>query len=117
MVWHRSSSDIVDLYERHAEAWDSDRSKNLFERGWLDRFTAKVPAGGTILDLGCGSGEPIARHLIGGGFRVTGVDSSPSLVAMCRSRFPVHKWTVGDMRKLRLGRRFNVFSLGTASFI
>lgn len=75
------------------------------ERDWLARFLAHVPAGGTVLDLGCGMGEPIARHLIAQGHPVVGVDTSPTLIALCRDRFPDHDWRVADMRGLALGRR------------
>lgn len=98
---------IIGLYERHAQRWDELRGRSLHERGWLERFAALVPRGGRILDLGCGSGEPIARYLIEQGFRVTGVDSSPALIALCRARFPDHAWTVGDMRTLALGETFD----------
>jgi SAM-dependent methyltransferase len=98
---------IVGLYERHARAWDGDRGKSLFERPWLDRFTSLLPAGGSILDIGCGSGEPIARHLIGSGFAVTGADSSDGMIGMCRARFPEQTWVVSDMRRLALGRTFD----------
>lgn len=96
------------LYQRHAAAWDRLRSLgSLFEKPWLDRFLALVPAGGTILDLGCGGGLPIAGYLIRQGYRVTGVDSSAPLINLCRSRFPHHEWIVADMRTLDLGRRFD----------
>lgn len=98
---------IIGLYERHARRWDEARGRSLFERKWLDAFAALIPAGGTILDLGCGAGEPIARHLVEQGFRLVGVDSSPSLIAICRERFPAHEWRVGDMRTLELGRAFD----------
>lgn len=99
---------IVHLYERHAREYDRDRGSTLGgERGWLDRFLGHVRAGGTILDLGCGSGEPIARYLIESGYRVVGVDSAPSLIQMCRARFPGSEWMVADMRELDLGRRFD----------
>jgi SAM-dependent methyltransferase len=103
---HPDAASIIGLYERHAAAFDAQRGKTLFERGWLDRFTALVPPGGAVLDLGCGSGEPIARHLVESCFEVTGVDSSPALIAMCRARFPAHHWQVADMRGLATGRRF-----------
>lgn len=106
MPWHPSSSEISGLYERHARAWDSDRSKSLFERAWLDRFKAAIPPGESILDLGCGSGEPMARYLIDSGYRVTGVDSSQALIGLCEARFPDETWIVGDMREVRLDRRF-----------
>ena len=98
--------EIPALYERHALAFDGLRGRNLFERPWLDRFSALVPADGTVLDLGCGSGEPVAGNLIGRGYRLTGVDTSPTLIDLCRTRFPKHQWIVRDMRSLPPGRTF-----------
>jgi SAM-dependent methyltransferase len=98
---------IIQLYEENAAAWDQQRGRELFEKPWMDRFLNLLPEGGSILDVGCGTGEPIARYFIESGFVVTGVDSSPSMIALCKSRFPEHRWLVGDMRKLALGRRFD----------
>ena len=98
---------IIDLYQRKAANWDADRGRSLFERRWLDRFLSLVPAHGPVLDLGCGSGEPIARYFIECGYDVTGVDLSPTLISLCTERFPASIWTVADMRKLDLGRRFD----------
>jgi SAM-dependent methyltransferase len=106
---------IIGLYEENAAAWDQLRGTELTERDWFDRFTALLPARASILDLGCGSGEPVAKHLIEHGYRVTGLDSSPSLIGMCRRRFPDHNWLVGDMRELDLGCRFEGI-LGWYSF-
>lgn len=106
MSWHPSASEITGLYQRHAREWDKERGKNLFERAWLDRFKAAIPLDGAVLDLGCGSGEPMARYLIESGHRVTGMDASPGLIELCRERFPDQDWIVGDMREARLGRRF-----------
>lgn len=98
---------IVGIYRRHAAAFARDRDRNLFERPWLDRFAALLPTGGQVLDIGCGFGEPMARHLIDRGFTVTGVDSSPPLLDLARGRFPHHDWIEGDMRSLSLGRHFD----------
>jgi SAM-dependent methyltransferase len=118
-LWYRSamtndtktgtplSERIVDLYERHAHNWDADRGRSLFEKPWLDRFAALLPRGASILDIGCGSAEPIGRYLIERGFRLTGVDASPALIALCRARFPGQSWAVADMRALALGRTFD----------
>ena len=51
---------IIPLYEENAAAWDRLRSRELEERG-------------------CGSGEPIARHLIERGYRVTGLAGAAGL--------------------------------------
>jgi SAM-dependent methyltransferase len=98
---------IVGLYEENAAAWDRQRGRDLFEKPWLDRFLALLPPAPRILDIGCGMGEPVAAYLIGRGARVTGVDSSPSLVALARERLPEHEWIAVDMRALALGRRFD----------
>ncbi len=96
---------VRDLYERHAHAYDRDRGRSLQERAWLDRFLALLPAGGSVLDLGCGMGEPIARYFLGCGVSVVGIDSSPTLIALCRERFPGSEWLLGDMRTVNLGQR------------
>ncbi len=96
---------VIGIYRRHAAAFDRDRGRSLFERPWLDRFLDGLP-GESVLDLGCGGGEPIARYLVERGCRVTGVDASPPLIELCQERFPEHEWIVGDMRGLHLGRRF-----------
>ncbi|HVT98661.1 MAG TPA: class I SAM-dependent methyltransferase [Acidobacteriaceae bacterium] len=102
------SEQIVGLYQRHAAAWDELRSPgSLFEKPWLDKFLAVVPAGGSALDLGCGGGLPISGYLIGQGRAVTGVDSSPPLIDLCRQRFPQQEWIVADMRTVDLARRFD----------
>ncbi|MFA6264442.1 MAG: class I SAM-dependent methyltransferase [Pseudolabrys sp.] len=100
---------IVDLYERKAHDWAADRRQQsrFFEQGWLDRFLALAPNGGAILDIGCGFGKPIAAYLIAQGFNVTGVDSSPTMIALCQRDFPDHDWRVADMRRLALGRGFD----------
>ncbi len=61
----------------------------------------------SILDLGCGSAEPIARYFIEKGFDVTGIDSSPRLIGLCKGRFPDQNWMVTDMRTLSLDRHFD----------
>ncbi len=105
-----AASRIVDLYERFAAEWDRARQRGdgRMERPWLDRFLASMPCnGGKVLDLGCGTGEPIARHLLERGCEVTGVDASPSMIEICRQRLPDASWIVADMRSLDLGSRFD----------
>lgn len=102
-----SADAVVSLYLRHAAAYDQQRGRKLMEAHWLDRFLSRLPATPSVLDIGCGMGEPIARHLIERGCAVTGIDSAAPLIALCRKRFPQQDWQVGDMRELALGRRFD----------
>lgn len=97
---------IIDLYERRAGDYDRDRSRTLREKGWLDTFLHHVRPTAVVLDIGCGMGEPIAAYLFDQGYQVLGVDSSPTLIELARTRFPHAEWLVADMRCLDLGRRF-----------
>ena len=100
---------VVDFYERHALEWVSDRNRmrSFFESGWLARFAGLIGPAGRVLDLGCGSGKPIAAYLLNRGFHVCGVDSSPTMISLCRENFPEQQWRVADMRTLAIGRHFD----------
>lgn len=51
-------------------------------------WTASLPTGAPILDLGCGHGTPISAALVEKGFEVYGIDASPTLVAEFQRRLP-----------------------------
>jgi trans-aconitate methyltransferase len=104
---NRLSDLIIGHYERHAAAWDKDRAANAWnDKPWHDHFVAMLPKDAEVLDLGCGSGSPVARHLAAHGCKVTGIDSSPTMISLCQSRLPDHAWIVGDMRRLSLAQSF-----------
>ncbi len=54
-------------------------------RAWAEEH---LLGGAPIVDVGCGSGVPIARALADGGFAVWGIDASPSLIAAFRRNVP-----------------------------
>jgi SAM-dependent methyltransferase len=75
-------------------------------------------ASGGILELGCGTGRvliPIARL----GKRITGIDSSPLMLAQCKTPLAAEPAAVrematveaGDMRNLDLGRTFSLVTV------
>ena len=103
------------VYQDNAVEFDNARTKTLFERPWLERFCALIPEGGRVLDLGCGSGEPMARYLIEQGFAVTGIDYAQPLLDLAAARFPSHHWVCQDMRTLSLNEQFDGI-LGWHSF-
>lgn len=57
-------------------------------RSWLDELVAVTPPGGRVLDLGCGSGVPVAHRLAAAGLRVTGVDISEVQVRRAARHVP-----------------------------
>ena len=57
-----------------------------------------LPVKATVLDLGCGTGEPIASFFIHHGHQITGVDFSEPMLDIARERFPNHTWLNQDIR-------------------
>jgi 2-polyprenyl-3-methyl-5-hydroxy-6-metoxy-1,4-benzoquinol methylase len=95
------------VYDRNAVAFDARRRGSRMETGWISRFAGLLPDGAEVLDLGCGSGEPVARLLLDAGFRVTGADFSRAMLGIARQTFPCAEWIEADMRDLALGRTFD----------
>ncbi|MDR3523927.1 MAG: class I SAM-dependent methyltransferase [Acetobacteraceae bacterium] len=103
------SDSAISFYRRLGHLWVADRRKQtwLFEQGWLERFRTLLPQEAHVLDLGCGPGSPLAAWFIGQGCRVTGIDSAPAMLDLCRAQFPDQEWIDADMRCLNLARRFD----------
>lgn len=99
--------DILPTYEAKADAWSRLRSERLFERGWLDLALAGAP-GRRVLDLGCGTGKPVAAHLVAEGAKVTGVDGAAAMIRHFRRNLPEARAVVADMRRLALGEAFDM---------
>jgi SAM-dependent methyltransferase len=81
------------------------------ETAYVARHIRKVsPEAISILELGCGTGRH-ARYFASHGFNVHGVDLSPEMIEVGRSsQQPADQgvvFEVGDVRSVRLGRRFD----------
>ena len=100
------SDDILAAYQRQAALFDQRRARSLFERPVLARMMDAAP-GPRVLDIGCGNGRPIARWLADQGARVTGVDGAEAMLRLFRGHVPGATAVQADMRRLRLGRRFD----------
>lgn len=97
---------VICVYQRHGEAWAKLRGDRLNEGAWLEDFCRLLAPGSTVLDIGCGSGLPIARELTRRGYDVTGLDGSSTMLALFRRNLPSLPAHLMDMRELALGRRF-----------
>ena len=97
---------IPQVYEAVAAEYDRARGPHLLERAYHERVLATLPPHSEVLDLGCGSGDPVARFYIEAGHRVTGVDVAAAMIDLCRQRFPDHDWLRQDMRTLNLKKCF-----------
>ncbi|KIC48277.1 class I SAM-dependent methyltransferase, partial [Leisingera sp. ANG-S] len=64
------------------------------EEADFQAFTARLPEGGTLLDLGCGPGHWAARFR-DAGFRVAALDASPEMAEAARAAYGIEVITAG----------------------
>ncbi len=75
-------------YEAAAAEFERRRNQSNIGVNTIREWSRKLPKGGSVLDLGCGTGAPIATMLDREGFEVYGIDASPSMVAAFRRQLP-----------------------------
>jgi SAM-dependent methyltransferase len=91
-AWERHSADWV----RWARAPDHDS----YWRFHREAFLASLPPPGRLtLDLGCGEGR-VSRDLRARGYRVVGVDLSPSMIAAAREADPEGEYVEANVADL-----------------
>jgi len=103
---------ICESYNKIGEWFDQNRSKNLIEKEYLDLIVKAIPASSSILDLGCGAGDPIAKFFIEKGYDLTGIDGSKKMMDLFLKKFPPAKFPnanfiFADMRKIKLRQKFD----------
>jgi len=95
-----ASGDESDLVRRGYDALSYHYRRDDAEEGryapWLAELRARVPAGGSVLDLGCGCGVPVARSLAAAGYQVTGVDISDVQIERARRLVPAGTFIRAD---------------------
>lgn len=78
----------------HSAGWEAVSDQFIAIRSQVgtalvrDWAKDRLPQSAAILDVGCGSGVPIARALVNDGFSVWGVDASPSLISAYQLNLP-----------------------------
>lgn len=93
-------------YDAIAEAWHSSRT-SFAARKYVDQVIGQLRPGSKVLDLGCGTGVPIAQYLIDNGFRVVGIDQSAGMLEIARRVVPDAELHQADMCDLNLSERFD----------
>lgn len=68
---------------------------------------------GRVVEIGCGGGI-LARRLVDAGYSVFGIDASPAMVRLARSRVPEARFRVGALESARIPRCEAIFAVGEA---
>lgn len=94
------------LYDVFARLYDEHWAQGYLAdaREGLERyFVPRIPAGGRVLDVCCGSGR-IVRWFADQGFEAIGVDGSEAMIELARRNAPESEFHAADVRDFRLDR-------------
>ncbi|KIF79830.1 class I SAM-dependent methyltransferase [Noviherbaspirillum autotrophicum] len=96
-----------DSYNKIAREW-SDARRDFFgrERAYLNSVLEAAPAGAAILDLGCGTGRPMAEYAVYRGYCIIGVDQSESLLDLAKARLPQQHWILSPIETVEIGNGY-----------
>lgn len=94
-------------YDLIAEGFAKIRDSFNTEQKYLDLLIQNLPPKACILDVGCGSGYPIAAYFLQKGFQVTGVDASKELLKIAQHHHPGLKWVYGDVRTVVIPEQYD----------
>jgi cyclopropane fatty-acyl-phospholipid synthase-like methyltransferase len=100
---------LQNSYDHIAEQWhNNSRGQAYVDRtlGYVDKILEGLPSGAKVLDLGCGTGNPIAKHIIERGFRAVGVDQSKKLLEIARTVVPAAELIHADMVEVQFTEKF-----------
>ncbi|SEI84089.1 Methyltransferase domain-containing protein [Dyadobacter sp. SG02] len=77
-------------YETNATTFIRCRSKGIDGVGApsVRHWARSLPLNATVLDVGCGTGNPISQALVDEGLTVYGIDASPSMIQGFKQNFP-----------------------------
>jgi len=88
---------VRDVYSRY---WITARDKiysNLpYDQNLVKYVRDRIPPGAELLEVAIGTGEPFGRLFVDAGYRMSGIDISPALVARCKELHPGIDCQLGD---------------------
>ena len=91
-------------YAHIYDAFKGDRSSSTqFIKGLIEKYR---PAARSILDLACGTGS--LEQALAGEFDFVGLDRSPWMLKVARSKTPHVQFIQGDMAAFKLDRSFDI---------
>jgi ubiquinone/menaquinone biosynthesis C-methylase UbiE len=90
----------MEIFDQLAEKYQGEHSHNPFQAALIEKVSATLPAGASVLDLGCGSGVPTAKVLTESGHRVVGVDIAEGMLRLAREQVPAAEFVRANFAEL-----------------
>lgn len=104
---HTLSDNQGKQYDAIAKQFANMRDSFNTEQKYIDLLIQYLQPQAHILDVGCGSGYPIAAYLIEKGFQVTGLDGSKELLKIAEEKCPSMKRIYCDVRTVVLEEKYD----------
>lgn len=80
-------------YDEIAGEWNVVRQAFVRdELRYLETLLSGLQPPAAVLDVGCGTGRPMAEYVLAHGHRITGIDQSERMLDIARERFPQGTW-------------------------
>jgi SAM-dependent methyltransferase len=92
----------------YSSGFDRRAASGRDVHGEADLAERLIPAGGLVLDAGCGTGR-VAARLTARGYRTVGVDLDGGMLTEARDRHPELEWVEGDLADLPVELRDHRF--------
>lgn len=94
---------VVRGYDRLARRWEdwADEVDPALRDRYVDWLEDRLDPGSSVLELGSGTGRPVAERLVSC-HRYVGVDLSSAMVTVARRNVPAGRFLVADMRHVDL---------------
>ncbi|WP_144394746.1 class I SAM-dependent methyltransferase [Pleionea sediminis] len=91
---------LSEVYDRFAESYDTARDAFNIDDVIAEFQTKLNCEAGSLLDLGCGAGVPLARSFVDKSWHVTGVDFSEKMIALANKQVPEMQTLVSDISEV-----------------
>jgi SAM-dependent methyltransferase len=102
MMTDDPKSIVATGYDLIAEGYLERYGRSLVRDQWLGKLITLIPQKSRVLDLGCGSGVPVALGLARRGHEVVGIDGSARQLSLARLNVPKAHFIHADMTRVQV---------------
>ncbi|MFE6612546.1 class I SAM-dependent DNA methyltransferase [Amycolatopsis sp. NPDC057786] len=89
----------AELFDAIGSAYDDVFGRAPVVDRALRHLLDSLPPSSRVLDIGSGTGRPVAEDLSSAGHRVTGLDVSPVMIDLAREQVPAATFVQADVRE------------------